>query len=97
MTLEHRRKAKDALWMYKHWKGLRDPVRQRWCRVIEETVTYYRTHDAIREKLIERRYLNHETRENVVAALNIGRTTYAKANEDILSTVAILAAQKGLL
>ena len=43
------------------------------------------------------RYFGNCTEQQVLDRLHIGRTTYQKAQQDMLSTVAICAAQRGVL
>ena len=67
-----------------------------WCAAIEESLTYYRQHDPLRADLFELRYVQHRTEDDVMDRLHIGRTTYKKAQQDLLSTVAVYAAERGV-
>ena len=58
---------------------------------------YYKEHDPTRVQLFELRYVQNRTEEEVIEKLHIGRTTYKKAQQDLLSTVAVYAAQQGAL
>ena len=58
---------------------------------------YYRTADPIRAGLLQLRYLERRKEEDVLERLCIGRTTYQKAQLDLLSTVAVFAARYGAL
>jgi len=51
----------------------------------------------MRAQLFELRYVQNHTEEEVIEELHIGRTTYKKAHQDLLSTVAIYAAKQGAL
>ena len=66
-----------------------------WRAAIEESLAYYRRADPLRADLFELRYVQHHTEEDVMERLHIGRTTYQKAMQDLLSTVAVYAAQRG--
>ena len=68
-----------------------------WRTAIEQGVEYYEVHDPLRARLFELRYVQNRTEEEVIERLHIGRTTYKKAQQDLLSTVAIYAAQRGAL
>lgn len=88
MTAEQRRKTREALQNY----GTRQ-----WARAIQQTQEYYRTADPIRAGLLQLRYLERRKEEDVLERLCIGRTTYQKAQLDLLSTVAVFAARYGAL
>ena len=88
MTAEQRRKTREALQNY----GTRQ-----WARTIQQTQEYYRTADPIRADLLQLRYLERRKEEDVLERLCIGRTTYQKAQLDLLSTVAVFAARYGAL
>ena len=75
----------------------RDPIARGWHAAIEESLAYYRRHDPLRADLFELRYIRHYTEEEAIDRLHIGRTTYQKAQQDLLSTVAINAARRGAL
>ena len=49
----------------------------------------------MRAELFELRYVQNHTEEEVMERLHIGRTTYQKAELDLLSTIAVYAAQNG--
>lgn len=53
--------------------------------------------DPIRAGLLQLRYLERRKEEDVLERLCIGRTTYQKAQLDLLSTVAVFAARYGAL
>lgn len=97
MTLEQRQKTKAALWCYPHWRKMDEPVRQSWCRAVEQTVEYYRSREPMRSELIRVRFFGHATEEHTLRQLNIGHSTYQKAVLDILTTLAVYAARRGLL
>ena len=89
MTNEQRNKTRLALYRYGMRQRARNPV-------IEESLTYYRQHDPLRADLFELRYVQHRTEDDVMDRLHIGRTTYKKAQQDLLSTVAVYAAERGV-
>lgn len=97
MTNEHRRQCRDALW---HWQLIErqaGPEPQCWAHALRQTAAYYERRDPIRAGILEQRYRRHLTQEQVQDCLHIGRTTYQKANADLLSTLAVYAARDGLL
>ena len=67
-----------------------------WCAAIEEGLAYYRKNDPLRADLFELRYVQHRTEDDVIDQLHIGRTTYQKAHQDLLSTIAVYAAERGV-
>ena len=73
----------------------RSPVERSWCAAIEEGLAYYRQNDPLRADLFELRYVQHRTEDDVIDQLHIGRTTYQKAHQDLLSTIAVYAAERG--
>ena len=73
----------------------RNPVDRSWCAAIEESLAYYRRTDPLRAELFELRFVQRRTEEDVMEQLNIGHTTYHKALQDLLSTVAVYAAGRG--
>ena len=75
----------------------RDPIARGWYAAIEESLAYYRHHDPLRADLFDLRYVQHCTEEETIDRLHVGRTTYQKAQQDLLSTVAINAARRGAL
>ena len=66
------------------------------CAAIEEGLAYYRQNDPLRADLFELRYVQHRTEDDVIDQLHIGRTTYQKAHQDLLSTIAVYAAERGV-
>lgn len=66
-----------------------------WRAAIEQSLAYYRRTDPLRADLFELRYVQRRTEEDVMEQLHIGRTTYQKAMQDLLSTVAVYAAARG--
>lgn len=95
MTLEQRNRVRLELRHYgkKHWANSAN--HQRWRDAIDETLRYYDETDPIRSELLRLRYIEKRTEEKTIEKLHIGRTTYQKAQDDLLSTVAIYAAQLG--
>ena len=74
----------------------RRAVERSWCAAIEEGLAYYRQNDPLRADLFELRYVQHRTEDDVIDQLHIGRTTYQKAHQDLLSTIAVYAAERGV-
>ncbi len=97
MTNEQRRQCRAALW---HWQLIErqpGPETECWAHALRRTAAYYERRDPIRAGILEQRYRRHQTVEQVQAQLHIGRSTYQKANSDLLSTLAVYAAGDGLL
>ena len=97
MTNEHRRQGRAALWRWQLLERQPTPENQCWDHALRQTAAYYQQQDPIRAGILEQRYRRHLTEEQVQAQLHIGRTTYQKANTDLLSTLAVYAAREGLL
>ena len=66
-------------------------------RAIERTLEYYQEVDPLRADLMRLRYFERRTEDDTIEQLHIGRSTYQKAQLDLLSTVAIYAARFGAL
>lgn len=96
MTREQREKTKLALRRYGTRQWVSNPVNVGWQRAIEQTARYYRQTDPLRADLMQLRYFERRTEEDTIERLNIGRTTYQKAQDDLLSTVAVYAAPFGV-
>lgn len=79
----------------RHW--CRTETNKLWTEAIEESLHYYEMHDPMRAELMRLRYFCNCTEPQILEQLHIGRTTYQKAQLDLLSTVAICAAQRGVL
>ena len=59
---------------------------------------YYREADpGLRGGILQLRYMERRTREEVMDKLNISYSTYQKAHSDLLSTIAVFAAHYGEL
>ena len=97
MTNEHRRQCRDALWNWQLIERHPTPENQCWAHALRKTAAYYQYQDPIRAGIIEQRYRRHLPEEKVLDTLHIGRTTYQKANTDLLSTLAVYAAREGVL
>lgn len=95
MTAEQRNLTRNALRKYGARQWARTPENRRWQAAIEESITYYEEHDPVRVNLLRLRYFENRPEEEVIERLHIGRTTYQKAQLDLLSTIAICAAQRG--
>ena len=86
MTKQQRDATRSALLAY---------GRRQWEKAIEDSMAYYKEADPIRADLLQLRYLQHRKEADVLEQLHIGRTTYQKAELDLLSTIAVYAAQNG--
>lgn len=95
MTREQRKRVQAELRRYgkKQWANGAD--QQRWRTAIEQAQRYYEQNDPIRSDLLQMRYFQKRTEQDTIDRLHIGRTTYQKAQDDLLSTIAIFAAQQG--
>lgn len=71
-------------------------MERNWRDAIEQSVAYYKQNDPLRAELFELRYVQNRPEDEVIEQLHIGRTTYKNAQQDLLSTVAVYAAQKGV-
>ena len=96
MTSEQRNQTRLALYRYGMRQRARSPVERSWGAAIEEGLDYYRQNDPLRADLFELRYVQHRTEDDVIDQLHIGRTTYQKAHQDLLSTIAVYAAERGV-
>ena len=98
MTIEHRRQCRNAMWNWGLIEQQQNDIHNAcWAYALRKTAAYYERTDPIRSGIIRERYRHHLTEEQVVERLHIGRTTYQKANTDLLSTLAVYAAQIGAL
>ena len=95
MTNQQRDATRSALLAYGRRQWARSPVNRRWEKAIEDSMAYYKEADPIRADLLQLRYLQHRKEADVLEQLHIGRTTYQKAELDLLSTIAVYAAQNG--
>ena len=77
--------------------GLR-PRNWGWKRAIQLAEEYYREADpGLRGSILQLRYMERRRREEVMDKLNISYSTYQKAHDDLLSTIAVFAAHYGEL
>lgn len=97
MTNEQRRRTREALNRCGSRQWVQSPYNAGWARAIRQTEDYYRQVDPIRADLLRLRYLERRSEEDTIERLHIGRTTYQKAQLDLMSTVAIYAARYGAL
>lgn len=97
MTHEQRIKTQNALRRYGTRQWAHSPANRAWAAAIEQAMSYYQTADPVRAQLLQMRYLERRSEEETIENLHIGRTTYQKAQLDLLSTVAVYAAQRGAL
>mgnify|MGYP001149568733 FL=1 len=95
MTPEQRDVTRNALRKYgeRHWA--RTPENRRWQSAIDEGLDYYQAHDPMRADLLRMRFFEQRPEDEILEQLHIGRTTYQKAELDLLSTIAVYAAQNG--
>ena len=86
---------RNALRKYgeRHWA--RTPENRRWQSAIDEGIDYYQVHDPMRADLLRMRFFEQRPEDEILEQLHIGRTTYQKALQDLLSTIAVYAAQRG--
>lgn len=98
MTQEQRRRTKEALGFYGQRNWVYGPRNWGWKKAIEQTEAYYREADpGLRGGILQLRYMERRTREEVMDKLNISYSTYQKAHDDLLSTIAVFAAHYGEL
>lgn len=98
MTLEQKQKTRKALRNFGQRNWVRGPYNWGWRRAIELTEEYYRTEDPfLRGPMLQMYYMERRKREEVMDLLHIGPSTFQKANNDLLSTVAVFAAHYGEL
>lgn len=97
MTNEQRRRTHAALLRYgqKRPGNKGYPDAKLWAGAIEQTEQYYQLRDPIRAGVLRMRFWERRTEDYTIENLHIGRTTYKKALSDVLSTVAVFAAQRG--
>ena len=95
MTQEQRNLTRNALRRYgeRHWA--RTPENRRWQSAIDEIGRAHVTHDPMRADLLRMRFFERRPEDEILEQLHIGRTTYQKALQDLLSTIAVYAAQRG--
>ena len=95
MTPEQRDVTRNALRKYgeRHWA--RTPENRRWQSAIDEGLDYYQAHDPMRADLLRMRLIEQRPEDEILEQLHIGRTTSQKALQDLLSTIAVYAAQRG--
>lgn len=98
MTQEQRKKTKEALGFYGQRNWVYGSRNWGWKKAIEQTEEYYREVDpGLRGRILQLRYMERRTREEVMDRLNISYSTYQKAHNDLLSTIAVFAAHYGEL
>ena len=92
MTKEQKKTVRKALRQYGE-----GPVCAAWAKVIGDVLAYYDRCDPACAKLLRLRYLEKLPEEQVIRRLYVGRTTYYTKELEALSTVAVCAADAGLL
>ena len=98
MTQEQRQKTKEALSRYGQKNWVYGPCNWGWKRAIQLAEEYYREADpGLRGSILQLRYMERRRREEVMDKLNISYSTYQKAHDDLLSTIAVFAAHYGEL
>ena len=94
MTREQRQKTKEALSRYGQKNWVYGPCNWGWKRAIQLAEEYYREADpGLRGSILQLRYMERRRREEVMDKLNISYSTYQKAHDDLLSTIAVFAAR----
>ena len=73
----------------------RSPVNRRWEKAIEDSMAYYKGSGSHPGRSAAAALSAHRKEADVLEQLHIGRTTYQKAELDLLSTIAVYAAQNG--
>lgn len=68
-----------------------------WAEVIAAALRYYDAEDPVCAKLLRLRYLDKLPEKQVIPKLYVCQTTYYTKELELLSTVAVYAAAKGLL
>ena len=68
-----------------------------WAQVIGAVLAWYDRNDPVCAQLLRLRYLQGLPEEKVIVRLYVGRTTYYTKELEALSTVAVCAADAGLL
>ena len=95
------RDAIDALFdasRYGQKNWVYGPCNWGWKRAIQLAEEYYREADpGLRGSILQLRYMERRRREEVMDKLNISYSTYQKAHDDLLSTIAVFAAHYGEL
>ena len=93
MTQAQRQKTKEALSRYGQKNWVYGPCNWGWKRAIQLAEEYYREADpGLRGSILQLRYMERRRREEVMDKLNISYSTYQKAHDDLLSTIAVFAA-----
>ena len=92
MTKEQKKKTRQALRRYGEGS-----VCAAWGQVIGAVLDWYDRNDPVCAELLRLRYLKGLPEEKVIARLYVGRTTYYTKELEALSTVAVCAADAGLL
>ena len=91
-------RLREALGFYGQRNWVYGPRNWGWKKAIEQTEAYYREADpGLRGGILQLRYMERRTREEVMDKLNISYSTYQKAHSDLLSTIAVFAAHYGEL
>ena len=91
-------RLREALGFYGQRNWVYGPRNWGWKKAIEQTEAYYREADpGLRGGILQLRYMERRTREEVMDKLSISYSTYQKAHSDLLSTIAVFAAHYGEL
>ena len=83
--------------LYPCEKKVEGSVCAAWAQVIGAVLAWYDRNDPVCAQLLRLRYLQGLPEEKVIARLYVGRTTYYTKELEALSTVAVCAADAGLL
>lgn len=92
VTKEQKKATRKALRQY-----AAGPVCAAWAEVIEGVLRHYEALEPLCAQLLRLRYLEGRTEDEVVPALYVSRSTYYRKELEVLSTVAVEAARRGLL
>ena len=92
VTKEQKKATRQALRRYGEGS-----VCAAWAQVIGAVLAWYDRNDPVCAQLLRLRYLQGMPEEKVIARLYVGRTTYYTKELEALSTVAVCAADAGLL
>lgn len=92
MTRQQKKTVRKALRQYGE-----GPVCAAWVQVIEGVLAYYDREDPVCARLLRLRYLEKLPEDKVIRRLYVSRSTYYTRDLEALSTVAVCAADAGLL
>lgn len=98
MIITHRKLCLKYLNCWGLLEKSSDPKDRRWLRAIQKTESYYLTQKgSIGAIVLDLHFRQKMSETDTIKRSCIGRTTYHKAVTDIISTLAVYAAQDRLL